>query len=110
MIDKDTGTLKRAVDGDACNFTVIMDKITVKSKTTSEQPPFYIAFVNNLKKKNEKRQFMVMVFTIHYWHQKILLCWEARKRSLTYQCLEERRFSLFGFRHFFATTVTSRRT
>lgn len=51
MIDKDTGTLKRAGDGDACIFTVIMDKITVKSKTTSEQPPFYIAFVNNLKKK-----------------------------------------------------------
>ena len=54
MIDKDTGTLKRAGDGDACNFTVIMDKITIKSKTTSEQPPFYIAFVNDLKKKMKK--------------------------------------------------------
>lgn len=53
---------------------------------------------------------MVMVFAIHPWHQKILLCWEARKLSLTYQCLDERRFSRFGFRQFCASTVTSRRT
>lgn len=51
---------------------------------------------------------MVMVFAIHSWHQKILLCWEARKLSVTYQCLDDRRFSRFGFHQFFASTVTSR--
>lgn len=47
MMDKDATTLTRSGEGDACIFTVIMDKITVKNMITSQQPPFYIVFVSN---------------------------------------------------------------